>query len=128
MLCELFSGLHRPFITVPYQVAECVKSVDNIWHALQVSFANEVGRVCQSVDLDWREVMSVFKQDTKLNISDKYLNPAFAFGGSCLPKDSRAFAYLARSMSVAAPIVESILTSNAAQIDLGLRMIQESGN
>jgi GDP-mannose 6-dehydrogenase len=128
MVREIFGDLPGPMIEVPYRVAECVKYVDNIWHALKVAFANEIGRVCQSVNLDSREVMDVFKQDTKLNISDKYLGPAFAFGGSCLPKDTRAFAYLAKSRDIPAPIVDAIITSNVAHVDHGLQLIHEIGN
>jgi GDP-mannose 6-dehydrogenase len=125
---DLFSDLPGPMLEVPYTVAECAKYVDNVWHALKVGFANEVGRVCRAVNLDSRDVMNVFKQDTKLNISDKYLNPGFAFGGSCLPKDVRAFSYLARDQDVSAPIIDSLIASNIAQIRSGIKLITETGN
>jgi GDP-mannose 6-dehydrogenase len=121
---NLFAGLPGPMLNVNYRVAECAKYVDNVWHALKVSFANEIGRISRASDIDSREVMAIFKQDKKLNISENYLSPGFAFGGSCLPKDLRAFAYHARQHDVSAPVIEAILASNIEHIDHGMQLIQ----
>ena len=96
---------------------------DNVWHALKVTFANEVGRISRANNVDSRDVMDVFKKDIKLNISDKYLTPGFAFGGSCLPKDVRALNYLARQSDVTVPVIDSIIRSNLEQIQAGIRLI-----
>jgi GDP-mannose 6-dehydrogenase len=112
---------------VSIRVAETVKLVGNAWHALKVVFANEVGRFCESEDIDSRAVMDIFKQDRRLNVSAAYLNPGFAFGGSCLPKDLRTLNYRARVQGVEMPVLENILRSNRAHIDLALRKIEEYG-
>jgi len=95
--------------TVEAEAAELVKYASNAFHALKVAFANEVGRVAKEQGVDGRTVMGVFCQDTKLNVSPYYLTPGFSFGGSCLHKDTRAFAELADS---ALPLVESIHPAN----------------
>jgi GDP-mannose 6-dehydrogenase len=125
---KLFADLPGPILNVDYKVAECAKYVDNVWHALKVSFANEIGRVSRASDIDSREVMAIFKKDKKLNISENYLSPGFAFGGSCLPKDLRAFAYHARQHDVSAPVIEAILASNVEHIDHGMQLIHASGS
>lgn len=125
---SLFSDLPGPVLVVDYKVAETVKYVDNVWHALKVGFANEIGRISRANTLDSRAVMDVFKQDVKLNISDKYLSPGFAFGGSCLPKDVRALSYHARTLDVSIPIISSIMSSNEAQIAHGISLIRGTGN
>jgi GDP-mannose 6-dehydrogenase len=95
----------------------------NANHGVKVGLANEIGDICKALGVDSHEVMKLFVQDTKLNVSKAYLMPGFAFGGSCLPKDLRAITYRARQLDVATPILSGTLTSNDAQIDRAFDMI-----
>ena len=104
-----------------------VKYSDNVWHALKVAFANEVGSLCKAAGIDSHAVMDIFVQDTKLNLSPYYLRPGFAFGGSCLPKDVRALTYRARTLDVDLPVMNAILPSNARQVARGLDAILSTG-
>jgi GDP-mannose 6-dehydrogenase len=105
-----------------------VKYVDNAWHALKVGFANEIGNLCKEMQLDGQQVMSIFCQDQKLNLSSYYLRPGFAFGGSCLPKDLRALNYKAGRLDLNVPILNSILPSNAVQIQRGFDLVHAKGS
>jgi len=124
---ELYAPFGGQVDSVPVRVAETVKLVGNAWHALKVVFANEVGRFCESETIDSRIVMDIFKQDRRLNVSPAYLNPGFAFGGSCLPKDLRTLNYRARLNGVDMPVLDNVLRSNQVHIDLALRRIEEYG-
>jgi GDP-mannose 6-dehydrogenase len=124
-LVSIYGGLHAPLIRTDIETAEMVKYTDNVWHALKVGFANEIGNICKTLRIDGHQVMDIFCKDTKLNLSPYYLKPGFAFGGSCLPKDVRALCYRARSMDLDLPILNSILPSNERQIERGLRMVTE---
>ena len=128
LLGTLYESLEAPLIRVPMDTAEMVKYVDNTWHALKVGFANEIGSLCKQMRLDGQEVMSIFCQDQKLNLSSYYLRPGFAFGGSCLPKDLRALNYQAGRLDLSVPILNSILPSNAVQIQRGFDMIHAKGS
>lgn len=112
----LYDGLPGPRFQVPIRVAEMTKYVDNTFHALKVGFANEIGAVCASLDLDSHPVMDIFLADSKLNISPAYLRPGFAFGGSCLPKDVRALSHIARRNDVDLPVLTNLLASNEAHL------------
>jgi GDP-mannose 6-dehydrogenase len=128
MLAKLYVNMKAPLIRTDVETAEMVKYTDNVWHALKVGFANEIGNICKALGIDGHAVMNIFCQDTKLNLSPYYMKPGFAFGGSCLPKDVRALTYKARSLDVETPILNSIMPSNERQIERGLKMIMEKGN
>jgi len=128
MLAELYGKLDAPLVRTDLETAEMIKYVDNCWHALKIGFANEIGNLCKSFSIDAHEVMDIFCQDRKLNISSAYLKPGFAFGGSCLPKDLRALSYQAKVYDLQLPILTSILPSNDLQIARGLQMIMDKGH
>jgi GDP-mannose 6-dehydrogenase len=127
-LATLYQKLDAPLIRTSLEVAEMVKYVDNCWHALKIGFANEIGSLSKTVGIDAHEIMNIFCQDKKLNISSAYLLPGFAFGGSCLPKDLRALTYKAKASDLQLPILASILPSNEIQVSRGVQLIMEKGN
>jgi len=128
LLATLYKKLDAPLIRTSLEVAEMVKYVDNCWHALKIGFANEIGNLSKAFGIDAHEVMNIFCQDKRLNISPAYLLPGFAFGGSCLPKDLRALTYKAKVNDLQLPILTSILPSNAMQVSRGVQLIMEKGH
>lgn len=124
---SLYAGLEAPVHVVAVRVAEMVKYACNCYHGLKVGFANEIGNICKALDVDSHEVMRVFCEDRKLNISAAYLKPGFAFGGSCLPKDLRAVTHKARELDIETPILRATLESNRRQIERAFAMIQKTG-
>jgi GDP-mannose 6-dehydrogenase len=111
-LDELNARIEAPVFYTTYRAAEMTKFVDNTFHAVKIAFANEVGRVCDKLGISAATVHKIFISDTKLNISPYYLRPGGAFGGSCLPKDVRAFQYIASDVGAHACLVDSVLRSN----------------
>lgn len=123
----VYASLPGPRITTSLETAELVKYVDNVWHALKVGFANEVGAICKPLGIDSHTLMDIFCQDRKLNISPTYLKPGFAFGGSCLPKDVRALTYKSRQLDLKLPIISSILDSNEQHLQRAMDMVLQHG-
>ena len=114
-------------LVVDITTAEAIKYVNNAWHALKISFANEVGNICKSVGLDGYDVMNALCLDQRLNISPAYLKPGFAFGGSCLPKDLRALRHMARLKEIDTPVLDATLTANERQLARAYEMIASCG-
>ncbi len=126
-VAALYEGLEAPVHVVPVRTAEMVKYACNAFHGLKVAFANEIGNICKASGVDSHEVMRIFCEDRKLNISPYYLRPGFAFGGSCLPKDLRAVIYKARSMDVEVPVLAATLESNRKQIEHAFDLVMATG-
>lgn len=124
---EVFGHLPCEFVVTSVGVAELMKYACNAFHAVKITFANEIGRAAQALGVDGREVMELVCRDKRLNISAAYLRPGFAFGGSCLPKDLRALNYLARNHDLTLPMLGGVLGSNRAHIDHALAMVLTPG-
>lgn len=128
---KLHENIEAPVFHVGFEEAEITKFVDNSWHAVKVAFANEVGRICQKLDVKASKVHEIFVSDTKLNISPYYTRPGGAFGGSCLPKDVRALTYISNDVNANTHLLDSLLRSNEAhknhQFEYALKSLPESG-
>ena len=126
ILRSLYEGVEAPFIQTEIRTAEMVKYAANAFHALKVCFANELGDVAAALGADPQEVARIFTMDHKLTVSDAYLKPGFAFGGSCLPKDVRALLHAARERDVSLPLLSAILPSNEHQLQEGISAVLET--
>jgi GDP-mannose 6-dehydrogenase len=124
----LYSNVQASCHVVALRVAETIKYACNCFHGLKVGFANEIGNLCKVMGVDSHEVMRLFCEDKKLNISTVYLRPGFAFGGSCLPKDLRAIVHRGRVEDVPMPILEAVLDSNRRQIERAFHMVMAGGS
>lgn len=126
-VAAIYKNIDAPIIRTDVPTAEMLKYVSNTFHALKITFANEIGNFCKKVGVDSHEVMRIFCQDTKLNISPAYLKPGYAFGGSCLPKDLRALLHRARQEDLDLPVLQSVPRSNELQARLGVEAVLRTG-
>ncbi|MGH7392612.1 MAG: nucleotide sugar dehydrogenase [Candidatus Rokuibacteriota bacterium] len=126
-LARMYDGVRARVDRTTYEVAEVLKYACNAFHAIKVSFANEMGALCKGLGIDSHRVMELFVKDQKLNISPAYLKPGFAFGGSCLPKDLRALLYAARQHDLTLPLLGAVLESNRVHLERTLQWILATG-
>lgn len=126
-LRELYGKLPAARFETSIRVAEMVKYVSNLYHAVKVGFANEVGTLCKHLNVEADQVTKIFMSDTKLNISSAYLAPGFAFGGSCLPKDLRAITHRAKELDLDLPLLQSLMPSNQEHVDRGVEAVLRTG-
>ncbi len=124
---SLYRDLKGTIEVTDVEVAELIKYVNNSYHALKITFANEVGNICKSMKIDSHVLMSLFCKDTSLNISPVYFKPGFAYGGSCLPKDLGGLVTLAHDNYIVAPLLSNIDHSNENQKRIAFEMIVRTG-
>lgn len=122
-VADLYMTLPGEKIITDLKVAEIMKYVNNTYHALKISFANEVGNICSELGIDSHQVMDIFCKDKQLNISNYYFKPGFAYGGSCLPKDLKGFQTLAHDLYVKTPVIDGIGLTNEKQIERAIDLI-----
>jgi len=127
ILHELYKDIKGEIVEVDVSVAEIIKFVNNSFHALKISFANEIGRVCKKLNIDSAKVMEIFCKDEKLNLSPYYFKPGFAYGGSCLPKDLKALNLLAHDKYTQIPVLSSIDKSNEVHIKQAFDIMVSKG-
>lgn len=125
-LRELYKETPGKVFETTLGVAEMVKYLSNAFHAVKVTFANEVGTLCKNLGVDAQVVTEIFTSDTRLNISPAYLSPGFAFGGSCLPKDVRALTYKAKELDLKLPMLESLLPSNSEHVERAVEAVMRT--
>jgi GDP-mannose 6-dehydrogenase len=125
-LRELYKQTPGKVFETSIAVAEMVKYLSNAFHAVKVTFANEVGTLCKHLNVDAQAVTEIFTSDTRLNISPAYLSPGFAFGGSCLPKDVRALTYKAKELDLKLPMLESLLPSNVEHVERAVEAVMRT--
>ncbi len=124
IMSEVYKKINAPIEKVSIKEAEIIKYINNTFHALKISFANEVGNICKELDIDSRNVMELFCKDDQLNISPYYFKPGFAYGGSCLPKDLKGLRTLSHDNYITSPVIEAIESSNNNQKRAAISLIE----
>ena len=126
LVAGLYGDLPVQPCLVSLKTAEMIKYACNAFHAVKISFANEIGALAGRMGIDGAEVMATLCEDKKLNASAAYLRPGFAFGGSCLPKDLRAIVFRAGRLDVKLPMLENVLASNEQHLTRGIEAVLDS--
>jgi UDPglucose 6-dehydrogenase len=127
LLREVYSPLYlieTPMVITDVRTAELIKYASNAFLATKISFINEMANLAEAVGADVHDVAKAMGLDRR--IGPKFLHPGPGFGGSCLPKDTRALRDFARKAGAPLRITNAAIETNDAQRRIALQKIVTS--
>jgi UDPglucose 6-dehydrogenase len=101
------------YLETSAQSAELIKHASNAFLALKISFINAVSNICELVGSDVNEVANGIGSDSR--IGRGFLNAGIGYGGSCFPKDVRAFYKIAESLGYDFELLRAVERINSDQ-------------
>ncbi|MCT4655747.1 MAG: UDP-glucose/GDP-mannose dehydrogenase family protein [Cohaesibacter sp.] len=115
-----------PIVFTGLEDAELIKYAANAFLAVKISFINEVADLCEKVGGNVQQVASAIGLDNR--IGGKFLHAGPGFGGSCFPKDTRAFASTGQKFEAPQRLVETVIEVNEARkADMAHRILKKLG-
>jgi UDPglucose 6-dehydrogenase len=110
---DLFAGTHAPLLITDAATAETIKYASNAFLATKLSFVNAVAGLCEAVGADVRDVILGLGYDRRIGF--EYLRPGPGWGGSCLPKDTRALVHIAEQAGYDFSFLKGAISTNDEQ-------------
>jgi len=110
---DLFAGTHAPLLITDAATAETIKYASNAFLATKLSFVNAVAGLCEAVGADVRDVILGLGYDKRIGF--EYLRPGPGWGGSCLPKDTRALVHIAEQAGYDFSFLKGAIATNDEQ-------------
>jgi UDPglucose 6-dehydrogenase len=111
-----------PLIVTSAKSAELIKHASNAFLAMKISFINAVASVCESVGADVQQVCRGIGTDSR--IGSRFLNPGVGYGGSCFPKDLKAFRAVARECGYEFRLLDEVMRINEEQRNRFMRKVR----
>ena len=115
---ELYRPLflkETPIVATSIETSEIIKYASNSFLATKIAFINEVADLCEVVGADIQQVAYAMGIDKR--IGSKFLNAGPGFGGSCFPKDVKAFVSTAKKKDINLSIINAVNKSNQDRIN-----------
>lgn len=113
-----------PIIVTSTKSAELIKHASNAFLATKISFINAVANICEAVGADIKEVCEGIGTDSR--IGRRFLNPGIGYGGSCFPKDLKAFSSVARETGYEFRLLQEVMQINNEQRSRFLRKVRNA--
>ena len=114
-VAALYVGIEAPVVLTDVVSAEMIKYASNAFLAVKLSYVNEIAHLCERLGADVLDVVKGMGYDQR--IGRDALKPGPGWGGSCLPKDTAALAYMASSSGADAQVLHAAMSANDRQLE-----------
>ncbi len=105
--------IETPVVITSLEAAELIKYAANAFLATKITFINEIANLCDAIGCDVHDVARGMGMDNR--IGRKFLHPGPGYGGSCFPKDTRAFTKVGDKYDVETSVVDAVIKANEFQ-------------
>lgn len=105
--------IETPIVITSLEAAELIKYAANAFLATKITFINEIANLCDAIGCDVHDVAKGMGMDKR--IGSKFLHPGPGYGGSCFPKDTRAFTKVGDKYNVETSVVDAVIQANENQ-------------
>ena len=127
---ELYRPLYlreTPIVSTSIETAEIIKYASNSFLATKITFINEIADLCEVVGANVQDVSKAMGIDQR--IGNKFLNAGPGYGGSCFPKDVKAFSSTAKKFNIDLSIINAVHEANQKRIDkIGNKIMKHVNN
>ncbi|MFH1664597.1 MAG: UDP-glucose/GDP-mannose dehydrogenase family protein, partial [Candidatus Omnitrophota bacterium] len=123
ILSELYAPLRTKIVVTNIKGAEIIKHAANSFLATKISFINALSNICEKTGADINAVAEGIGLDSRIN--RHFLKAGIGFGGSCFPKDLKAFIHISESLGYNFDMLKEVQKINEAQKGLMLRKVSE---
>jgi len=114
--------LETPLLVCDIPTSELIKYASNAFLAVKISYINELADLCEQTGADVSQVSRGMGMDKR--IGPKFLHAGLGFGGSCLPKDTRAIVNIAREAGVKLPLVDAAIDTNRQRVERAMDKVK----
>ncbi|CAN5489264.1 nucleotide sugar dehydrogenase [soil metagenome] len=115
--------IETPIVITSLEAAELIKYAANAFLATKITFINEIANLCDAIGCDVHDVARGMGMDNR--IGRKFLHPGPGYGGSCFPKDTRAFTKVGDKYGVETSVVDAVIEANEFQRQAMLPKIEK---
>lgn len=123
MMRRVYQPFVAPVLVTDIESAELIKHAANSFLALKISYINSVARICERAGADVEKVAEGIGMDKR--IGRQFLNAGLGYGGSCFPKDVKAFIAISESLGFPFQLLKEVEQINVSQLELFLDRIRE---
>ncbi len=123
LLQEIYSPIKSPVIFTDIKSAEIIKHASNSFLAMKISYINAISQICEKVGADVEKVAEGMGMDKRIGKS--FLKAGLGYGGSCFPKDVKAFISIAKDIGYDFNLLKEVDYTNLLQIQLVIKKTKE---
>jgi len=113
LLRELYSPIETKIVVTDIKGAEIIKHASNSFLATKISFINAVSNLCERTGTDINAVAEGIGMDSRIN--KHFLKAGAGFGGSCFPKDLKAFIHISEKLGYSFDLLKEVEKINDEQ-------------